>query len=220
MPDVKSCARPPHGRPVESKRPHGAHLFEVFSPKAERRLALFGVAALRCWLKIEADPLVTTLCERPLMLPEKKRHRAVDFWTSGSLASKYLMIIDAATAASVADGEQLYPAFQAWAREVECEVQYISSASLAEEASLWYTNWTDALQHLSRYQNYLPDDVLPRIERMCTGRRTIASFFENGSQENREMVRAAVFQLVHAGKLRFVDVTNHPLSDQSEVEPR
>jgi hypothetical protein len=221
MPDVQSSIRPPHERPAaDSKRPRGAHLFEVFSPKAKRRLTLFGVAAVKCWLKLEADPGITALCERPLVLPDKKRHQTVDFWANGPSANKYVIVVNADCAARVAEGETLFPAFCTWAQDVGCEIEYVSSAVLADETTLWYDNWTDVLQHLSRYRNYVQGEIRARVEGFCTCRRTLASIYDHCGAKDFELSCATVFLLAHEGRLKFVDLTSHRLSDQTEVEPR
>lgn len=54
--------------PLDAPRPRGARLLEGFSPKLGRRICLFDRAAFDQWLRLEADPTVLCLCERPLRL--------------------------------------------------------------------------------------------------------------------------------------------------------
>jgi len=52
---------------------------EVFSPKLDRRLSLSSYAAWQLWLALEANPAVSTFCERPTFIAGSPR-RVIDFW--------------------------------------------------------------------------------------------------------------------------------------------
>ncbi|MDP1656056.1 MAG: hypothetical protein Q8K91_02860 [Hylemonella sp.] len=66
--------------PLDIKRPYGSFRFDVFSLKADRRMTLYGKAALCQFIELESDFEVTALCERPLLIPDIKPKRLVDFW--------------------------------------------------------------------------------------------------------------------------------------------
>lgn len=66
--------------PVALVRPRGAHRFEAFSPKLARRLTLYRRALLEQWFLLEADPAVTTFCERPGYVHVEGLQRLADFW--------------------------------------------------------------------------------------------------------------------------------------------
>jgi hypothetical protein len=51
--------------PVALARPRGAHRFEAFSLKLARRLTFYRRPLLEQWVRLEANPAVTTFCERP-----------------------------------------------------------------------------------------------------------------------------------------------------------
>ena len=56
---------------------------EVFSPKISRRVCLNGYDALRVWVTLEANPLVTRFCERPAYLDpleNKPSSPCIYFW--------------------------------------------------------------------------------------------------------------------------------------------
>jgi len=51
--------------PLEVARPRGCRLLEAFSPKLTRPIRLFERASFEQWIRLEADPAVLSLCERP-----------------------------------------------------------------------------------------------------------------------------------------------------------
>ncbi len=66
--------------PLDSARPRGASPLEGFSPKLGRRIRVFDRANFDQWIRLEADPAVPLLCERPLRLSPNVGSRVVDFW--------------------------------------------------------------------------------------------------------------------------------------------
>jgi hypothetical protein len=74
----------------DDARPFGTHRFDVFGPKVDRRLTLYGLNALHLWLRLEADSRVTTYCERPLRIPDT---RAVDFWVREEGQEQMLIVL-------------------------------------------------------------------------------------------------------------------------------
>lgn len=69
--------------PLDVKRPYGSFRFDVFSLKADRRMTLYGKAALCQFIELESDFEVTALCERPLLIPDIKPKRLRFFGDEG-----------------------------------------------------------------------------------------------------------------------------------------
>jgi len=209
---------PPHLQPAISRRPHGANRFIVFSPKAKRRLDLFGNAQLHLWLRLEADPATRTLCERPVVIQDSKRSRVVDFWVTGPGLNKYLLIARGSTPAGASAEPQL-PAFRAWAKEVGCEVEEVETPDNSPDQETWYGNWTTILQQISNYGPYLNPKMTEQLRTASAQRIAISQLLQQFPREEPEIVRATIFELVHQGVLEFVDLRKDRLSDLSEVEP-
>jgi len=53
---------------------------EAFSPKLNRRVRLFDHCSFQQWVRLEADPEVLSLCERPSRVGPKPDDTMVDFW--------------------------------------------------------------------------------------------------------------------------------------------
>jgi hypothetical protein len=67
-------------RAIDDVRPYGTHRYDVYGPKVDRRLTLFGHRTLNAWLQLEFNPDVVAYCERPLRVPDIRPARMVDFW--------------------------------------------------------------------------------------------------------------------------------------------
>ena len=63
---------------------------EVFSPKLARRLSLGSYDAWRCWIALEANPEVTSFCERPARMADRNS-AMIDFRVqlSGTLGAEF-----------------------------------------------------------------------------------------------------------------------------------
>jgi hypothetical protein len=65
---------------ADNSRPHKTHRYDVFGPKLGRNLTIFGSIPLNNWIRVEADPAINTYCERPVVIPDTKSKRMIDFW--------------------------------------------------------------------------------------------------------------------------------------------
>ena len=211
--------RPPYTAPADSRRPYGAHRFDVNSLKAKRRLTLFGVRALVHWVELEADPTVTRLCERPLVIRDVRPHRVVDFWVNGPEVNKFVLLLRDGEVKNAERRRQALMAFRHWAADAGCAVEELPR-SPKPPTSLWLSNWIQVLQQISSYEPYLATPLMRRVEVELSGRKPMRMVLEAISDIDTESVRAAICMLIHRGTHRIVDLDSQPLSDDLEVEPR
>ena len=66
--------------PLEVTRPRGCRPIEAFSPKLARPICLFDHVTFEQWIRLEADPAVLSLCERPARCGINHDGRLIDFW--------------------------------------------------------------------------------------------------------------------------------------------
>ncbi|WP_080425806.1 hypothetical protein [Burkholderia ubonensis] len=90
--------------------------FDVFGPKIARPLTLYGLNALYLWLRLEADPRVTTYCEWPLRIPDTRPTRAVNFWVREEGQEQMIVVLRPSEVATAAQGMTRFPAFETWSR--------------------------------------------------------------------------------------------------------
>ncbi len=53
---------------ADNSRPFGSHRYDVYGPKIQRRLFLYGELALNGFMAIESDPEIFSYCERPIVI--------------------------------------------------------------------------------------------------------------------------------------------------------
>src|SRR5436190_19475697 len=80
------------GSPLAATRPRGARLLEAHSPKLGRRVRLFDRLAFSQWIRLEADPAVLTLCERPARVGSQPDSCLVDFWIQRAGGQSMLLL--------------------------------------------------------------------------------------------------------------------------------
>ena len=80
---------PPEPLPV-SRLPKQT-LHHVWSPKLQRTLVLTSVNQVRLWVMLEANPAVTTYCERPVLASNQHDPHA-DFWLLQDGRPQYLAL--------------------------------------------------------------------------------------------------------------------------------
>jgi hypothetical protein len=211
---------PPHVDPVDTRRPYGANRYYVVSPKAARRIIIFGVKALRCWIELEADPGINQLCERPVAIPDSSRPKTADFWVSGPSLNEYILLEGLKSTGTRSQPKELpYAAFRAWANEVGCTVRDYAINDRTDRGEFWYGNWVQVLQYVSAFNPYLKPDDFRTVMELVVNRVTVEDVLKVYGQGKEELIRAAIFNLVHRGIFRFVDIGMERLSDLIEIEP-
>lgn len=217
--DFSSRIRPPYTAPADTRRPYGAHRFDVYSLKAKRRLTLFGVRTLVHWVGLEADPAVTRLCERPLVIRDVRPHRVVDFWVNGPEVNKFVLLLRDGEVKDAERRRQALTAFRTWAADVGCTVEELPRPT-TPPTGVWLSNWIQVLQQISSYEPYLTAQLVRRVENELSARKPMRIVLEAVSDIDPESVRAAICMLIRRGTHRIVDLDSQPLSDDLEVVPR
>jgi hypothetical protein len=214
---TETRSNPPHHLPVACRCPFRTNRFIVFSPKAGRRVVLFGIQQFQLWLRLEANPTLTIICERPLLLNDGKRFKPVDFWVSGPDGGKYLLLAPKVTASSNRS-QPFFTAFQSWAAEYDCDVEEVEPLPASREQEQWYDNWTLVLQHLTAFRSSLTDHLVSVVRDQVPAPISLGALAQKLPQEDPDHVRAAAFALIHRGVLRFLDLRRERLSDLMEIE--
>ena len=166
---------PRFAAPLDAPRPRGARLLEAFSPKLGRRVRLFDHACFEQWIRLEADPSVLWLCERPARLGAARDARHIDFWVQRC------------------DGEQLLLVDRAAEPTPETviglPVHRIAAAELAA-AAMWVSNWQRMLPvvtcELRDAPGYRPDAALWNVAVRSCG------YIQSRQAMSQELMAAAV----------------------------
>ena len=184
---------------ISTTRPRGSRVIESYSPKLGRRLQCFGENFYRQWICLESDPLVEAFCERPTYLKSGDNQRPVDFWVRYKDYEMYLVL----------DGEN-HPS-TVTLDETELEVRCASSVDLAA-ASLWISNWERMLPLIISCRQQVSSSFQNSILKFISEPTPLARIEQEFVTGDPTLVRAAVFNLLHQGKLHAFQLQVEPLS--------
>ncbi|MCX4151527.1 MULTISPECIES: hypothetical protein [Paraburkholderia] len=191
-------------RPIALERPRGAHRFEAFSPKLARRVMFYRRALLEQWLMLEANPKVVTFCERPgYVLINEDRHLA-DFWVR-YVDRDELVVLSELLCGSNVDASR---------PEVDAgtvEVRLVGSAELAA-ARAWTDNWQRILPYLVANRGLVPATLPPAIMQFVDEPRRLLDIEREFLTSDPVIVRAALFSLLHSGRVSASALQTQPLS--------
>jgi hypothetical protein len=192
--------------PLATSRPRGSRLIEAFSPKLGRRLRCFGRHAFDQWIRLEADPKTLTFCERPLTVDQGDDKHIVDFWVRSRDDEALLIIGDDCPMSQTMIGSTSLP---------------IRSVPLAELAAarVWIANWARMLPCITACRSCLPDALLKVVADFVSAPMQLSHIERHFAPGDPTLVRAAVFTLLHRGRLQAPQLLTQPLSLLSSFGP-
>ncbi len=190
--------------PVALVRPRRAHRFEGFSPKLARRLTFYRRGLLEQWILLEADPAVVTFCERPGYVNVSGKTRLADFWVR-YVDRQELVILD-----DMLEGNHATK-FPRHLDEAALPIREIPSAELAA-ARVWIDNWQRMLPCIVANRSLVSLSLQRAIERFLVHPRRLLEIEREISRGDTVLVRTAVFDMLHAGRLSAPDLQTQPLS--------
>lgn len=199
---------------ISNFRPYKSHRYDVFGPKVNRTLTLFNPPALNTWLQLEADPLVQSYCERPIVIPDTAPKQIVDFWVAYSDREELWLLQSDKACPQPDDPAKTWPAFSAWSASQRLFVRHVRPMDRSTHTH-FLDNWGRIVRMLSANRRYLTAPLLKRILDVMTKPQSLASLMQIYPNEDPVLVQTATFSLVHTGRLHCVDIDSHPLSPVS-----
>jgi hypothetical protein len=185
--------------PVSAPRPRGSRLIEGYSPKLGRRLKCFGRHAFEQWLRLESDPAVLTFCERPVAWDQNGEQRLIDFWIRDRNQESLLVVGDDPPLPAKAIGNISLP------------VRTVPLAELAA-ARIWVANWERMLPCMIACRTSLTDALQKAVVHFVTEPMPLSRIERELGLGDPTLLRAAVFALLHRGRLQAPKLVTEPLS--------
>jgi hypothetical protein len=195
---------------INSPRPFKSHRFDVFGPKVNRIVTLFGKNALHAWLMLEATPAVATYCERPMAIPDTKPLRAVDFWVSYVEHEEMWLLVREENSTPSNMQSEVIPNFVRSAVAQGMQVKFVKRDTLIPTTQ-FCENWGRIIRELSSNGRYISPQVRDRIHRYFVRPLPLSVLPELFPDEDPVILRTTAFGLIHTGKLRAIDIENVPL---------
>ena len=191
---------------VPRARPAGSRVIEAYSLKLGRRLQCFGEAVFEQWIRLEVDPTIQTFCERPLDVNFVDGVLRVDFWVRQGDREMLLVMDDACEARStIIDG-------------VEMAVRIVPPAELSA-SKMWTDNWQRMLVAITCSRKEIPPSLQQSILKFVAEPMQLSRIEQEFSTGDPTPVRAAVFCLLHAGKLKAPQLHAEELSFLTSIHP-
>lgn len=198
---------PTYTRAVSFSRPASRRRIEVFSPKISRRLSLGGYDAYRTWLVIEANPLISTFCERPTFV-DGPGGQVVDFWVQlgRERAGEFWMVEGIARQAPDAG----VPPPEKFSVLDGLPVRYINRADLLAW-SIPIANWARITPYLVSHKRYKDMLLEQSIVAFLNQFEPLDTLLERFAQRDETTVQAALFSLLAEGRVVSPDLATAPL---------
>lgn len=191
-----------YASPLPATRARGARLIEAFSPKLGRRVTLHDHLAFSQWIRLEADPAVLDLCERPAR-SAPPQSCLIDFWVRRAGGGQ-LIVLESRCDVALFIGAQ--------------PVEKVALAEIAA-AGQWIANWTRMLPVISATRTLRPAALVRAMLQRVTLPRPLASLEREASCGDPAIVRGTIFELLRLGQLRAPSLQVQPLSHHTLVEP-
>jgi hypothetical protein len=200
---------------ADNSRPYKCHRYDLFGPKIQRRLFLYGNNSLNAWIMLESDPLVQAYCERPIYVQDSKPKRVVDFWVKQAAGEQLWLLTNRPRQP---EAEQEDVAFNAWAAANGFGLKWLDGSALAERDQ-FLKNWGTVLHYLEQNQPRLSPRLLGAVAEHVGPGETLGGLERGIAGEDPQLVRAAAFKLLHEGKLRCDTIGSHALGLGTRLEP-
>ena len=184
---------------VVTVRPRGVRVIEAYSPKLGRRLQCFGEQVFGQWIRLEADPAVETFCERPAYLDFSEGKRLVDFWVRRDDCETLIILDEESPVSTTMIGG------------AKLAVRNIPPAELAA-ARIWIKNWERMLPAITSCRQQMTPSLQQSILKFVPEPMQLSCIEREFGTGDPTLVRAAVFTLLHDGKLQAPQLHTEPIS--------
>lgn len=209
---------PRFSKAADNTRPYNSHRYDVFAPKLNRTLTLFGRTSLDAWTVLESDPDVECYCERPLVIPDTKPKRVIDFWVKRRKHDEFLFLLRPSELPDGLDDALRIPAFQTWAKSNNVDLKFVDPADLGEQKFL-LTNWGWIIRDLSAFGRFLPPSLSGDVEKAVQSPISLEYLERHFFDVDPVLVRVAVFSLLHRGHAVCRALNSTFLDPSTVIEP-
>jgi len=193
-------------RPCGLVRPPGSRLLEAYSPKLGRRVQFAARLDFLQWVRLEADPDVTSFCERPTRLGGDDAGPLISFWVQRQRTQEFVLLARHDTPANLpADHEGV---------ALRCVAQPELTA-----ASVWVGNWLRMLGVISRTSSLLSETFKSSVLAFVDAPTPLSDIERRYSAGDPMLARGAAFELLRTGALAAPSLRTEPLCLHSMWEP-
>jgi hypothetical protein len=190
-------------QPVSIKRLPWMRRIQLYSPKAARMLVLFSYEAVATWALAESSPLVETFCEYPGFVALDGTRTLADFWVQGADREQFIKI-EGGIALKPESAERVKT-------YADTEISLLSADWLVHR-QVWIDNWLQINPYLVSNTRFVSSKTLDRVAALCDEPRPLFEIEHAMRDVDAQLVRTAVFMLLHQGLLVSDDLAVRPLA--------
>jgi len=191
------------------RRPH-QHRFQAWAPKLSRCIVLTSMPTVQLWAWLEGNPDIQRYCERPATTLVNGEERVIDFWFHQGNEERWWMIhIDGNPLLELESGGKHLRTI------TDDHVQFISPQSF-EAHKIWIDNWLAILPYLASNARLVETALMAKVVENCRTATSLRTIEELHAQQDRMLVRTAVFMALHRGELLGIDLHEKPWDLDSE----
>ena len=202
---------------VDNSRPYKSHRYDVFGLKIGRGMTLFGRTALDVWVLLESQPSVISYCERPLVVPDTRPKRVIDFWVRFQDREKLWIVLRSRELDSNSNPSDTMPAFTTWAASKKLIVRFIDPVDSVARIT-YLDNWGRILRELSSSGRFVTPAMRQRVRECIDTERPMGALNGLLPDVDPVLLRTAAFSLVHSGQIRCTNIAEQPLGPASILE--
>ena len=185
---------------------------EVFSPKLARRLSLGSYDAWRCWIAIEANPEVTSFCERPSRTAGRNS-AMIDFWVQrrGTPGAEFWLLWNPHGDADTVDSSPEAASTPAPKRLHDHPMRLISPEIIAS----WevpVANWAQIVPVLVSYRRYRKPLLEQLIVVQLVQYTALDDLINHFGHDGPDEVAASLYWLLALGRVRSPDLAAERLN--------
>lgn len=190
-------------RPAEIERLPWMRRIHVHSTKLARTLVLFSEESVNAWALIESCPQITEFCEHPGYVDVGGQRVLAEFWVKSNERQEFLKL-DAGIEL-VAEHPEQVPTF------TEVVVNRVPS-DWFEPYRHWIANWLQINPYLVSNARFVTTGMLDRVAGIFATARPLYDAEHALREIDRQLVRTAIFLLLHQGTLYSDDLILSPLA--------
>ena len=190
-------------RPIEIKRLPWMRRIHVHSPKLARTLVLFSEQSVNAWALIESCPQITDFCEHPGFIDVDGQRMLAEFWVKSDERQAFLKLQNAIEL--LPEHPKQAPTF------IEVAISRVPS-DWFEPYHHWIANWLQINPYLVSNTRFVTPEMIERVAGIFKAAGPLYDAEHALRDMDKQLVRTAIFMLLHQGRLRSDELARGPLA--------
>jgi len=205
--------------PIETRRPYARNRFEVWSPKLNRRLTLYGELALYLWVILEANSFIKRYCERPYQTILFKKDRIIDFWVDDDANPKFILLSSNDEASGMLNEINGSSSFSSWLVDHGISIEVFTRQDYLRQKT-FVDNWSRIIRFLSANGALVDKEIRNKVHRAIVVSEAIEleDLVKSIPGEDPVIIKSAVFCLLHEGRVKSDSLVQVDIKEQLLLE--